>query len=275
MHKKTVVITGASEGIGAACARLFAASGAYLVLAARGEKKLDKIVYELSQLTEAVGYAMDVCDLSACDELLAVAKKRFGQIHVLINNAGFHDRGLFNTVNPRNVARMVDVNIRAPIYLTSVAMPYLNASKGGVVVMVGSLAGMAPLSGASVYSGTKSGLRAFTLALREELANTNTRCAIVSPGPVDTGFIMKNLGTVDDIVFSQPMSTADGVALAVKYLVEGKRAEIAIPRLSGTLASLGAFLPMLRRFLRPLLSALGRKNKRKYSKRRRSFESEE
>ena len=275
MHKKTVVITGASEGIGAACARLFAASGAYLVLAARGEEKLDKIVSELSQQTEAMGYAMDVCDLSACDELLAVAKKRFGHIHVLINNAGFHDRGLFNTVNPRNAARMVDVNIRAPIYLTSAAMPYLNESEGGFVVMVGSLAGMAPLSGASVYSGTKSGLRAFTLALREELANTNTRCAIVSPGPVDTGFIMKNLRTVDDIVFSQPMSTADEVAAAVKDLVEGERAEIAMPRLSGALASLGAFLPMLRRLLRPVLSALGRKNKRKYLKRRRSFRPEE
>jgi short-subunit dehydrogenase len=275
LHKKTVVITGASEGVGASCARLFAASGAYLVLAARGKEKLDKIVSEVSQLSVAVGYAMDVCDLSACDELLAVAKKRFGHIHVLINNAGFHDRGPFDTIDPRNIAYMVDVNIRAPIYLTSAAMPYLTESEGGAVVMVGSLAGMGPLSGASVYSGTKSGLRTFTFALREELINTNIRCAIVSPGPIDTGFIMKNLDSVDDIVFSQAMSTADGVAAKVKDLVEGEKAEIAIPRLGGILALFGASFPVLRRLLRPLFSALGRKNKRRYLKRHRSFESGE
>ena len=133
--------------------------------------------------------------------------------------------------------------------------------------MVGSLAGMAPLQGAATYSATKSGLRAFAFALADELQETDIKVGVVSPGPIDTGFIMSEIDNVEDIVFSQPMSSADAVADAVLSIACGEKTEIAMPAASGRLVTLSYLFPALRRLLRPKLYAKGRKNKDKYRNR--------
>lgn len=168
-NNKTVVITGASAGVGAACARAFAADGANLVLVARGQEGLDKIARELQSKCALLTVAMDVSDNSQCLTLLEKAATEFGGIDVLINNAGLHERGDLKTVDPVNVAAMVDINLRAPLLMSAAAIPYLQKSSAGSIVMVGSLAGMAPLQGAATYSATKAGLRAFAYALSDEL----------------------------------------------------------------------------------------------------------
>ncbi len=261
---KTVVITGASAGVGAACARAFAAADANLVLAARGGEALQAICAELSSQTKVVGHRMDVADLEACDALLAAAETAYGAVHVLVNNAGMHERGSLESISARAVADMVNINLRAPLYLSAAVIPLMQRAGEGAIVMVGSLAGLSPLAGAATYSGTKAGLRAFSFALADELASSSIQMGIVSPGPIDTGFIMADIDSVEDIVFSQPMSSPEEVADAVLDLARGKRIEIAMPGLSGKLSTLGYNFPVLRRRLRPLLYALGRKNKRKY-----------
>ena len=135
--------------------------------------------------------------------------------------------------------------------------------------MVGSLAGMAPLQGAATYSGTKSGLRAFTYAISDELKDTGIHVGLVSPGPIDTGFIMSEIDTVEDIVFSQPMSNTKEVADAIVRIAKGDAVEITMPASSGKLVTLSYLFPTLRRLLRPVLYKKGRKNKDKY--RNRSF----
>jgi len=261
---RTVIITGASAGVGAACARAFGAHKAKLVLVARGEEALDAIAVELRAQTEVLAISMDVSDTGSCLKLLERTEQVFGEIHYLINNAGTHLRGAVESRSPEDLATMVDVNMRAPLVLTAAALPYLRKAGGGAVVMVGSLAGGAPLQGAATYSATKAGLRTFTYALADELRNSGIGVGVVSPGPIDTGFIMDNLDEVEDIVFSQPMSSAEQVAEAILKLASGKRIEIAMPASSGKLLNLFYLFPSLRRWLRPMFDEKGRKNKEKY-----------
>ena len=264
---KTIIITGASAGVGAACARAFARHKANLVLCARGQAGLDKISEELSSQCSLLTVAMDVSDTDQCLALLTKAEDEFGRVDVLINNAGMHHRGDLEKVKPIDVGSMVDINLRAPLILSCAAIPFIKKSDGGAIVMVGSLAGMAPLQGAATYSATKAGLRAFAYALADELKDSEINVGVVSPGPIDTGFIMSEIDVVEDIVFSQPMSSADGVADAVLSIAKGDKVEIAMPAASGRLVMLSYLFPALRRLMRPSLYAKGRKNKDKYRNR--------
>jgi short-subunit dehydrogenase len=264
---QTVVITGASAGVGAACARAFAAQGAKLVLVARGRAGLNRIAKELRKQSEVLTVTMDVSDTDQCLKLLKKAEAKFGTVDVLINNAGMHSRGDLEKVDPADVAAMVDINLRAPMVLSCAAIPFLRRAGSGAIVMVGSLAGRAPLQGAATYSGTKAGLRAFSYALADELKEANINVGVVSPGPIDTGFIMDEIDKVEDIVFSQPMSTAAEVADAVMEIALGKETEISMPSISGKLTTMSYLFPNLRRRLRPKLYEQGRKNKEKYRNR--------
>ncbi|MDC1144989.1 SDR family NAD(P)-dependent oxidoreductase [Porticoccaceae bacterium] len=264
---KTVIITGASAGVGAACARAFAAHNANLVLVARGRAGLNAIAKELRQQTEVLTVAMDVADTGQCLKLLKKAEAKFGSVDVVVNNAGMHSRGDLSTVDPSEVAAMVDINLRAPMVLSCAAIPFLQRAGSGAIVMVGSLAGRAPLQGAVTYSGTKAGLRAFAYGLADELRDANINVGGVSPGPIDTGFIMDEIDQVEDIVFSQPMSSASAVAEAVLAIAAGQQIEISMPAFSGKLTTLSYLFPSLRRGLRSKLYEIGRKNKDKYRNR--------
>ncbi|MGB5325503.1 MAG: SDR family NAD(P)-dependent oxidoreductase [Pseudomonadales bacterium] len=263
---KTVLVTGASAGVGAACARQFAEQGAKLALVARGKEALDAIAGELGALTEVCAVQADVGDLDACDRLLDQVRQDLGEVDVLVNNAGLHHRGDVAMQSARALADMVDVNLRTPVYLTTKVLPAMRASGSGAVVMVGSLAGRAPLQGASTYGATKAGLRSFALALADEVREQGIIVGVVSPGPIDTGFIMDEIDKVEDIVYSQPMSTADQVAENVLRIARGECNEISMPWVSGKLTTISYLAPRLRRMLRPALYAAGRRNKEKYRK---------
>ena len=263
-ENKTIIITGASAGVGAACARLFAHHKAKLVLVARGEAALNIIADELRSQCEVLTVVMNVANNDHCLTLLEKAEATFGAVHVLINNAGMHARGNLETVAPLDVAAMVDINLRAPLLLSSAAIPYLQRAGEGAIVNVGSLAGRAPLQGAATYSATKAGLRAFSYALADELRDSGISVGSVSPGPIDTGFIMDEIDEVEDIVFSQPMSTAQQVAEGIMAVASGDEVEVVLPAASAKLTHISYLFPKLRRRLRPKLYEQGRKNKEKY-----------
>jgi len=266
-ENKTVIITGASAGVGAACARLFAGHKAKLVLVARGEAALNTIADELRPQCEVLTVVMNVASNEDCLTLLEKAEAAFGAVHVIINNAGMHARGDLKTISPADVAAMVDINMRAPLLLSCAAIPYLQRAGEGAIVNVGSLAGRAPLQGAATYSATKAGLRAFSYALADELRDSGISVGSVSPGPIDTGFIMDEIDAVEDIVFSQPMSTAEQVAAGILAVASGDEIEVVLPASSAKLTHISYLFPKLRRRLRPKLYAQGRKNKEKYRNR--------
>jgi hypothetical protein len=128
-------------------------------------------------------------------------------------------------------------------------------------------------AGATTYSASKFGLRIFTLALREELQGTGIKAAVVSPGPIDTGFIMENLDNVDDIVFSQPMSTADEVGQAILDLCGNNEREQAMPRSSSILTSVAYVMPWVAKLLKPMLEKKGAKTKAKIKAEQKRRES--
>ena len=266
-ENKTVIITGASAGVGAACARLFASHKAKLVLVARGEAALTAIADELRSQCEVLTVVMNVASNEDCLALLEKAEAAFGAVHVIVNNAGMHARGDLEKVAPLEVAAMVDINLRAPLLLSCAAIPYLHRAGSGAIVNVGSLAGRAPLQGAATYAATKAGLRAFSYALSDELHDSGISVGVVSPGPIDTGFIMDEIDAVEDIVFSQPMSSAEQVADGILAIASGQQVEVVLPASSAKLTHLSYLFPNLRRRLRPKLYEQGRKNKDKYRNR--------
>jgi len=254
---KTVIITGSSEGVGAAAARLFADAGANLMLVARGKKKLDAIAEELRGKTRVEIFAMDVADPEACTNLFKKAEFEFGQVDILINNAGYHSRGPFESVAAHDLAVMIDVNLRAPVMLTRLAIPHILEAGGGAIINVGSLAGRMPVPGSAVYAASKAGLRSLTYSIAEEMPNRNIKFGIVSPGPIDTGFIMSDIDAPSDLTFSQPISTAEEVAQAILDLCGNNVREQSMPWVSGVLTMLSYLWPWLGRSARPMLEKRG------------------
>jgi short-subunit dehydrogenase len=271
---KTVIITGGSEGVGEATARLFAEAGANLLLVARNKKNLEATADALRDKTRVEIFPMDVADSDACVDLFKKAQFEFGRVDVLVNNAGYQARGLVKDVPTDDLGRIIDVNLKAPIVLSRLALPYLEEAGGGAIINVSSLHGRLASAGAATYSASKFGLRIFSLALHEELLGSGIKIAVVSPGPIDTGFIMENLDDVDDIVFSQPMSTADEVAQVILDLCGNTVREQAMPVSSGILTTAAYLMPWLGKLLKPSLEKKGARVKAKLKAERKRLASD-
>ena len=272
---KTVIVTGGSEGVGAAAARMFAEAGANLMLVARNKKNLEATAEALRDKTRVEIFPMDVADEDACVDLFKKAQFEFGRVDVLVNNAGFHARGLVKDIAATDLGRMIDVNLKAPIMLSRLAIPYMEEVGGGAIINVASLHGRLASVGATAYSASKFGLRIFSLALYEELQDSGIKVAVVSPGPVDTGFIMNNVDDSADIVFSQPISSADDVAQAILDLCGNNVREQAIPVSTGILASVAYIAPWISRLLRPMLEKKGARVKARLKAERKAAASKE
>ena len=260
---KTVIITGGSEGVGAATARLFAEAGANLMLVARNKRNLETVAEELRDKTRVEIFAMDVSDADACMDVFKKAQFEFGRVDILVNNAGFHKRGPAESVEPADLGKMIDVNLKAPIMLSRIALPYLREAGGGAIINVGSLAGRTFVPNSATYSASKNGLRAFTYSLYEELRGSGIKTAVVSPGPISTGFILADIDQTSDVTFSQPMSTPEQVAQIILDLCGNKLRERSMPPLSGLLTTVMYLMPWLGRAMLPLLIRKGARVKQR------------
>ena len=265
---KVAVVTGASSGIGAAVGRMFAGEGAAVVLAARNAGALEKLAGEIAAVGgRALALPTDVGDIAAAERLLAGAVAAFGGLDVLVNNAGANKRGSIEKYTAAELAQVVQVNLTAPIVLSRLALPHMRTRGRGAIVNVASIAGRIPLVGEAVYSATKFGLRAFSFALAEELAGSGITVSAVSPGPVDTGFIMRELDEVPDVVFAQPMSSAEDIAkLVLDCAADGARERV-MPQLTGYLATMGYLFPAINKLVLPLMESRGKTAKEQYRKR--------
>jgi short-subunit dehydrogenase len=267
---KVVVITGASSGIGAAAASKFADEGASVALIARSAGALEKVAADIRASGGAArAFPADVSDPEACAEMLRSVVESLGGIDVLVNNAGRNRRGPVERMEPVELRKIIEVNLTAPIVLSRLVLPYLRARGGGAIVNVASIAGQTPLPGEAAYSASKFGLRGFTFALREELAGSSITVSAVSPGPVDTGFIMEELDEVPDLVFATPMSTAEEVAREILDCAADGKQERTIPVTTGYMAKVSNLLPGLRDRLRPILDKRGHVIKEQYRARQR------
>ncbi|MBV9772993.1 MAG: SDR family oxidoreductase [Gemmatimonadetes bacterium] len=191
MRGKTVLVTGASAGIGAACARAFAEAGARLVLAARRTERMEGLAAELREAhgTESHLIALDVRDREAVEAVIGGLPAEWAEIDVLVNNAGL-GRGL-DRVQEGDVTgwdEMVDTNVKGLLYVTRAVVPGMVQRGRGHVINLGSVAGHEVYPGGAVYCATKHAVGAITKGLRIDLVGTGVRVSTVDPGMVETEF---------------------------------------------------------------------------------------
>lgn len=182
MKGKTVVVTGASSGIGEALARECAVQGANVVLGARSLQKLQLIVGDIrSKGGEATYCAVDVTKPEECRNLIDTAVGEYGGVDVLICNAGLSMRALFDDVDLEVLHRLMDVNFWGTVYCTKYALPYLQASHGSLVG-ISSVAGLHGLPGRTGYSASKYAMTGFLETVRIENLKKGLHVMVACPG---------------------------------------------------------------------------------------------
>ncbi|MGY8997941.1 MAG: SDR family NAD(P)-dependent oxidoreductase, partial [Alphaproteobacteria bacterium] len=179
---KRIIVTGSTRGIGLATARLFVERGAEVVVHGRTDESVARAVAEIGG---GHGIAADLETLEGCQSLIDGSLKVLGGLDVLVNNAGLGDASEFGATTPEFWQSMMDVNVRAPYFLTQNALPALRES-GGNVVMVSSVSGlMGHPEGVTVYCTTKGALINMTKVMALELSG-QVRVNCLAPGPIDT-----------------------------------------------------------------------------------------
>jgi short-subunit dehydrogenase len=180
---KIVIVTGASSGIGKACAEEFAKRGAHLVLGARQYVTLCEITADLEKRygIKAIAVQSDVSKEEDCKLLVQQAITTFGSVDILVNNAGLSMRALFDDLDLSVLKNLMDVNFWGTVYCTKYALPEILKSKGSVVG-VSSIAGYRGLPGRTGYSSSKFAMNGFMEALRTELLKTGVHVMVACPG---------------------------------------------------------------------------------------------
>ncbi len=221
---RTVLVTGASAGIGAACARAFGGAGARLLLAARRTERLEALAAELRDAhgTESRLVELDVRDADAVAATLGALPAEWAEVDVLVNNAGL-GRGMAKAHegSPADWDEMVDTNVKGLLYVTRAVVPGMVARGRGHVVNIGSVAGHEVYPGGAVYCATKHAVGAITKGLRMDLLGTGVRVSTVDPGMVETEFSVVRFGgdqeRADRVYAGMTPLVADDVADAVLW----------------------------------------------------------
>lgn len=218
---KTILITGASSGIGEGCARKFASQGARLILNARSKDKLVKLAEELKATYDAECYVLpfDVCDREQAARSLKTLPDEWKSIDVLINNAGLAigvDKEHEGNLEEWDV--VIDTNIKALLSMTRLVVPGMIERGRGHIINIGSIAGDAAYPGGSVYCATKAAVKALTDGLRIDLVDTPLRVTNIKPGLVETNFSV--------VRFRGDKDKADNVYRGIKPLNGDDIAEV-------------------------------------------------
>jgi len=191
IQDQTVLITGASSGIGAACAKTFAQAGAKLVLAARRLDRLEQLAQALKQEfnTQTHLLQLDICDRSQTEHTLNSLPEPWANIDILLNNAGL-SRGLdkLHEGNIQDWEEMIDTNIKGLLYMTRWLVPGMVQRGRGHILNIGSIAGHQAYPGGAIYCATKAAVRMLSAGLKIDLLGTPIRVSEIDPGMVETEF---------------------------------------------------------------------------------------
>lgn len=219
---RTALITGASRGIGAECARLLHAAGARLILLGRDSTALDKLTRSLPGKGAAV--RVEKADLGDSADVARVVQALSGAFDeapdIIINNAGHFFLAAADETSLEDFARTLQVNVTAPFAIVRELLPALKQRKRGHIVTIGSIADRSVFPGNVAYAASKHAVRAMHEVLREELRGTGVRTTLVSPGPTDTDlWNAVNPDEREGFTKRADMLPASAVAAAVMYAI--------------------------------------------------------
>src|SRR3954469_19318980 len=254
----TCLVTGASGGLGATIARRLHREGARLVVSGRRVDELTSLAAELGD-----GTAVVAADLARLEDVRRLARDS-GGVDILVANAGLPANGELADLSVDDIARAVDINVRSTLVLTRLLVPRMLDQGAGHVLLIGSLAGLAPTPRSSVYNAGKFALRGFGHAFREELRGTGVGVSLVSPTFVSETGMWADTG----VRAAHREATPDQVAAACVSAIRKNRAEVLVAppdqRLGVRLAGLFPELmqPALRSSVVPPEAVAAQKSKR-------------
>jgi NADP-dependent 3-hydroxy acid dehydrogenase YdfG len=240
LQEKVAIITGASAGIGRACARALAAEGARLVLTARRQERLDALKKEAESLgTEAVSISGDAREEETAIRTVKAAADIFGRIDILINNTGAGNYKNLVDTSAEEYDELMDVNVRSTFLFTRHAVPIMVAQASGTILMISSMAGVYGFGGESVYCMTKFAQVGFAQALDKELRPSGIKVGVICPGGVKTEFALGKGRTEQSVVESDmldPEDVASAVLLACTQSAKSRIIEIQMRTMAESLA---------------------------------------
>lgn len=222
--KQTVLITGASRGIGAAAAKLFAAEGYRVAVCCHTQ--MEKAEELAASLPDAAAFAADIAYEEEVSQMIDAVHRRFGEIHVLINNAGIAMQKLFTDTTAKDWSRIFDVNVTGMFYTCRAVLPEMIRRKSGRIVNVSSMWGVTGASCEVAYSASKAAVIGLTKALAKEVGLSGITVNCVAPGVIDTE-MNANLSSADRAALCEEtplarIGTADEAAQAILFLANGR-----------------------------------------------------
>jgi NADP-dependent 3-hydroxy acid dehydrogenase YdfG len=223
---KVIIITGASSGIGKACAQLLAEAGMRCLLTARNQHKLDQLA---DRLPGAAVVAGDMIDPAMPQRLVDVAIEKFARLDAVFNNAGGMNIGSVENADLEALCTMVRLNFEAVVRMSYVALRHMKPQGSGFLINTSSLAGLKTFPELGVYNGTKFAVEALTDALRMELAGSGVKVAVVEPGRTNT-HLFDHWSEEQKFDPTQGMLDPEDVARCVRFILEQPQ-EVLIPRL--------------------------------------------
>ncbi len=189
IQNKVVILTGASEGIGEATAKLLATQGAKLVLVARSVDKLKAVTQSVTAVGgTAIAIPTDMRDQTAVKAMVDAAHKHFGQVDILINNAGQSVYAPIEHINAEQYQQIIELNMFGVLYAMQAVIPIMRSQKDGLIINISSNVSKMAIPNIGAYASTKYALNGLTLTARAELATDNIRVCLMHPGRTATDF---------------------------------------------------------------------------------------
>jgi short-subunit dehydrogenase len=231
LDEASILITGASSGIGAALARRLAAKGARLTLTARREVRLQRVAMQIVHRYPGAAPRVvpaDVVDPAQARRLVDEAVAAWGGLHVLINNAGISAYGRGDRLPAADLRGIMETNFYAPVRLTLATLPHFRDRGRGAVVNVASLAALYGVPFLGAYGASKAALVNFSQSLRAELHGTGIRILVAYPNYTDTELFGKELRTGNERRPAGNYASAEAVASAIVHALEEDREELVL-----------------------------------------------
>ena len=222
-ENKVALVTGASRGIGRACAIELAKAGYDVAISFAGnEEAANKTIADLKALNvNAKAYKFDVANKEACSNAVEEVLKDFGKVDVLVNNAGITRDGLFMRMSAENWEAVINTNLNSAFYMTNPVIKTMVKQRSGCIVNMSSISGLMGNAGQANYSTAKAGLVGFTKSLAKELGSRNIRVNAIAPGFIQTD-MTKDLDTekITEHIPLRRLGQPEDIAKTVKFLAE-------------------------------------------------------
>ncbi len=209
--KKTILITGASSGIGKATSLYFAQQGWNVIATMRNPEKETELINQPGIFVTT----LEVTDTESIQAAIQQGIEKFGHIDALLNNAGFGQQGIFEAVLPEKIKEQFDVNVFGLMNVTRIMLPYFRSRKDGVIVNVTSGVGKVPVPLTSIYSASKFAIEGFSESLSYELESQNIKVKVIEPGYIATNFYQR---AASDFAFDAALTDYAGFSAEMNAL---------------------------------------------------------